>query len=132
MKQKRPHLRAFFFDFRNREKMSIHNRYQAFAAHLLGSCLVAALSAFLVFWVWYPAQFASMSGVTGIFLILLGVDVVVGPVITLIVFNRAKPELKRDLAIVLLLQIAALGYGLHTVFTARPAYLVFSADRFEV
>lgn len=108
------------------------NRYQAFGVHLLGSGVVALLSAALVFLLWYPSPLPAATGVTGIFLVLLAVDVVIGPVITLIVFNPAKKELKRDLLIVLVLQVAALLYGLHAVFAARPVYAVFNADRFDL
>ena len=108
------------------------NRYQAFGGHLLGSISVALSAAALVFLVWYPGPLAQASGVVSIFLILLGVDVVVGPCITLIVFDQAKKELKRDLAVVLALQMGALLYGMHAVFVARPVYSVFSVDRFEV
>lgn len=108
------------------------NRYQAFSAHLLSSALVALLSAALVFVVWYPAPMSTATGVTEIFLLLLAVDVVVGPVITLIVFNPAKKELKRDLLIVLFLQVSALLYGMHAVFVARPVYAVYNIDRFDL
>ena len=90
------------------------------------------MSAALVFLLWYPGALASATGVTEIFLIILAVDVAVGPLITLIVFNLKKPELRRDLMIVLILQLAALFYGLHAVFAARPVYLVFAADRFDL
>lgn len=108
------------------------NRFQASAAHLLVSGTVALLSAALVFLLWYPGWLSYASGVASIFLIVLGVDVVLGPLITLIVFNPKKKELKRDLLIVVLVQLAALLYGLHTVFVARPVYMVFTVDRFEV
>lgn len=112
--------------------MLVKNRYQAFAAHLLGSAGVALVSAVLVFAVWYAWPLANAAGVNEIFLLLLAVDVVVGPVITLIVFNLKKKELKRDLFIVLLLQLSALAYGMHTVFIARPVYMVFVVDRFDL
>lgn len=108
------------------------NRYQAFGAHFSVSTIVALISAALVFLVWYPAPLPAATGVTGIFLILLGVDVVLGPCITLIVFNPEKKELKRDLTIVLLLQVAALLYGLNAVFVARPVYVVYNAGRFDL
>lgn len=110
----------------------IANRLKAFSVHLLGSCVVACLSAALVYLVWYPRTLADASGVTSIFLLLLAVDVVVGPCITFVVFNTAKKELRRDLAIVLLLQLAALAYGLHAVYVARPAYLIYNAGRFDL
>jgi hypothetical protein len=60
------------------------------------------------------------------------VDIALGPLVTLIVFNKKKPELKRDLAIVGLIQLAALLYGLHAVYLARPAFVVFALDRFDL
>lgn len=108
------------------------NRFHAFGIHLFGSVCVALASAALVYQLWYPAPLAEATGVTQIFLLLLTVDVVIGPVITLLVFNTAKKELKRDLFIVLLLQLCALFYGLQTVFIARPVYMVFNAGQFDL
>lgn len=108
------------------------NRFQAFAVHLSGSLGIAFCATALVFLVWYPGSFSGATGVTAIFLMMLGIDVVLGPCITLVVFNPAKKELKRDLLIVLIVQLAALFYGLHTVFIARPVYAVFNADRFDL
>jgi len=112
--------------------MMTFSRYQAFGTHLFGSMLIALGSAALVFMVWYPTPFDETAGVSHIFLTLLTVDVVLGPVITLIIFNPSKKELKYDLAIVLLIQIAALFYGLNSVFQARPVYVVYSVDRFDL
>lgn len=108
------------------------NRFQAFSGHLLASVCIGLISAALVFLLWYPGLLAPASGVRHIFLTLLLVDVMLGPVITLIVFNPEKKELKRDLAVVALIQFAALLYGMHAVFTARPVYLVFNVDRFDL
>ena len=113
-------------------KINQINRFQAFGGHLLGSTVVGLFSSALVFFVWYPWPLPVATGVTAIFLILLAVDIVIGPCITLIVFNPAKKELKRDLLIVLLLQVGALLYGMHTVFVARPVYYVFNMDRFDL
>jgi len=82
--------------------------------------------------IWYPDPFFDAIGAGGLVLILTGVDVVMGPLITLIVFNRKKPELKRDLTIVVLLQLLALAYGIHVVFAARPVYAVYNVDRFDM
>jgi hypothetical protein len=82
--------------------------------------------------VWYPDPYFEAIDAGRLILILVAVDVVMGPLITLIVFNLKKPELKRDLTIVVLLQLAALVYGMHAVFIARPVYAVFNVDRFDV
>ncbi|MGZ5237025.1 MAG: TfpX/TfpZ family type IV pilin accessory protein, partial [Caldimonas sp.] len=62
------------------------------------------------------------------------VDVVIGPVLTFAIFNLAKGwrHLRRDLAVIGVLQIAALAYGLHTVYIARPVAMVFEVDRFRL
>jgi hypothetical protein len=110
------------------------DRLRASAIHLGISLGLAILAAVLVFALWYPYPYREISGGRALFLILVSVDVVIGPLITLAVFNRAKPmkELRRDLAVVGLIQLAALAYGLWTMFLARPVHLVFEYDRFRV
>lgn len=113
------------------ELKSFTRRY-AFFLHLLVSLSFGMLSACLVFFLWYPGLLAYASNVTRIFLILLSVDVVLGPVITLIIFNPKKKKLKLDLVIIAFIQLMALLYGLHTLFITRPVYIAFNADRFDV
>lgn len=110
------------------------DRLLASGVHLGISLLIAALAALLVFLLWYPYPYRDISGGRELFLIVIAVDVVLGPLITLVVFNRRKPrrELVRDLGIVGLIQLAALAYGLWTVCVARPVHLVFEVDRFRV
>lgn len=101
--------------------------------HLSLSIAVAALTAVLVFGVWYPYPYREISGGRELFLLVVTVDVILGPLITLIIFSRCKPgaELLRDLAVIAMIQLAALGYGTWTVFVARPVHLVLEIDRFR-
>jgi len=110
------------------------DRLRASGIHLGISLSIAALAGLLVFALWYPYPYREISGGRELFLLVVVVDVMLGPLITLAVFNRAKPkaELRRDLALVGLIQLAALGYGLWTVFLARPVHMVFEYDRFRV
>ena len=110
------------------------DRLRASGIHLGISLLIATLAAWLVFALWYPYPYREISGGRELFFIVVAVDVVLGPLITLAVFNRSKPrsELVRDLGIVGLIQLAALIYGLWTVSVARPVHLVFELDRFRV
>ena len=104
----------------------------AFSMHLMASAVIASISAALVFFLWYPKLLAYASGVQSIFLILLLVDVALGPLITLIIFDTKKIGLKRDLIVVAAIQISALLFGIYTVFVARPVYLVFNDQRFDL
>jgi hypothetical protein len=108
-------------------------RLKAAAVHLCISLLIAGCAAWLVFGVWYPYPYREISGGRELFLLIVAVDVALGPLITFVVFNRTKPrkELVRDLALVGLIQLAGLGYGLWTVHEARPVHLVFEIDRFR-
>ena len=109
-------------------------RLRAGLVHLGASAAVAALAAALVFVIWYPTPYREISGGRELFLIVVAVDVVLGPLITFAVFNPRKPraELVRDLSVVVLLQLAGLAYGLHTVAQARPAVVALEGSRLRV
>ena len=110
------------------------HRVKASAVHLCISLGIALIAALLVFIVWYPYPYRDISGGRELFFIVVTVDVIMGPLITLAIFNPSKgfQVLRRDLLVVALLQIAALTYGLWTVGVARPVHLVFEYDRFRV
>jgi len=115
-------------------RIDLRSRALAALVHASGSLLVALLAAALVFLLWYPWPYSELAGGTGLFVLVSGVDVVLGPLATFAVFDRAKgwPVLRRDLAVILVLQMAALGYGLHVVFEARPVALALEAHRLRV
>jgi hypothetical protein len=112
----------------------IYSAIRVSLAHLLLSLLVAAIAGALVFLVWYPAPYESLSGGRELFWLVMVVDVICGPLLTAVLFNPAKPrrELWRDLTMVAIIQLGALGYGLQTVWEARPLFLVLEVDRFKV
>lgn len=67
-------------------------------------------------------------------MLLVGVDVVLGPCLTFVVFNIKKPrsELIKDIGLISLIQFSALIYGVLSVYQSRPVYLVHEVDRFVV
>jgi hypothetical protein len=107
-------------------------RWRASGAHLLISAGIAAAVLALMLMVWYPPPLFQAAGGNDLALILIGVDVVIGPLLTLIVFKPGKWGLKFDLVAIAVFQLAALLYGAHIIFLARPAFIVFVKDRFEV
>lgn len=107
-------------------------RLKFFLSHLSISFLIALLVVGLVFFVWYPSPLASAVGVTQIFLMMLAIDVIVGPILGWLVYKEGKKTLKFDLSVIILIQIAALCYGVFSIEQGRPAWLVFHADRFEL
>lgn len=109
-------------------------RLRASLVHLGCSAAIASIAMVVVFHVWHPADIASLQGVGRLITVLIAIDVVLGPIMTLILFSTGKARhlLEMDLAIVASLQLAALVYGLVTVFNARPVYVVFNVDRFTI
>jgi hypothetical protein len=114
------------FDWRSRARPAL--------IHLAASLAVAIAVAAVVFALWYPGVYRTLSGGTELFLLVVGVDWALGPLITFVIFDRSKPvkELRRDVAVVVALQLAALGYGLHMVSVSRPVVLALEEDRFRV
>jgi hypothetical protein len=107
-------------------------RLKACAVHFLISAIIAAVGTFpFVFWL-YPHPFLEAAG--GLYLIglICLVDLIMGPLLTFVIFNKAKKSLRMDLAIIGLLQLAALGYGIYALSTSRPVFLTYVVDRFEV
>jgi hypothetical protein len=107
-------------------------RWRASGLHLLISIAIAGAVLALMLSLWFPGPLFDAAGGNDLLLILVGVDVVVGPLITLVIFRAGKRGLKFDLAVIGALQIAALAYGVHAVELARPAFIVFVRDQFQV
>jgi hypothetical protein len=106
------------------------SRWKAAAIHLSISLVIALLVGALLFGVWYPPPFFHAAGADKLVLLLVGVDVVLGPLLTLIVFKSGKPSLKFDLACIVIVQALALAYGVSVVTRSRPVFLVAAVDRF--
>lgn len=108
------------------------NRWKAAAIHLGISALIAAIVVTVMLALWYPQPYFDAMGGAGLLKLLVGVDVAIGPLLTLIIFDRRKKSLRFDLSVIAFLQIVALIYGVYIMFEARPVYTVFVKDRFEV
>lgn len=110
----------------------MQKRIRASLVHLLISLfLVSSVLAFVLL-VCYPEPYFKAMGVGKLLIVLAGVDVCLGPLITLIIFNPAKRWLKFELAFVGIMQLSALTYGAVTVFVGRPAYVVFDENGFTL
>ena len=107
-----------------------HSRWTAFAIHLGISALVFLVLAAVIIFVWYPGfLFQTDGGWQGIRLIA-GIDLVLGPLLTLIVYNKGKKSLPIDLSIIALVQVSALCVGTYLVYQERPLAIIFADNRF--
>ena len=107
-------------------------RLKFFLGHLVISFFIALIVVGVVFFIWYPSPLAKAIGVTHIFLMMLAIDVIIGPLLGLLVYKEGKKSLKMDLSIIILIQIIALGYGVYSIAQGRPVWLAYNVDRFEL
>ena len=108
------------------------SRFKAASLHFALSVLVGAALLGAMLLLWYPAPFFEASGGNHLALLIIGIDVVLGPLMTLIVFDIRKKSLKFDMAAVLFIQAAALIYGTNIMFQARPAFVVYAVGVFRI
>lgn len=105
-------------------------RIKAFLIHLGISGLIFLGLLYLIVFIWYPQPyFAADGGWQGIRLVT-GIDMVLGPLLTLIVFKSGKPGLKFDLSVIALVQLSALLWGVWTVYDQRTAMVTYAGDMF--
>jgi hypothetical protein len=107
-------------------------RYKASAIHFAGSACVLLLIFILVRWIWYPGPLFFAAGGADLTTIIAAVDVILGPLIMLIIFNPKKSSLKFDIACVLACQIGFMLYGTWSIFSARPVYVAFAKNSFHL
>lgn len=67
-----------------------------------------------------------------IFILLIGIDIILGPALTLVIFKSGKKSLKFDLLIIAILQLSAMAYGVATLLEGRPVYVAALGDKFQV
>lgn len=106
--------------------MMLSRRLKASLIHLGASAVVAALAVALVLGVWYPMPYWYLAGGQDLLVLMLSVDLVLGPVLTSVAASPGKTtrHLAMDVAVIAALQLAGLAYGLYTVWQVRPVAMV--------
>ncbi len=105
-------------------------RLKAFGLHLLASALVLSITLGTLYYGWYYWPGWYLSDVARVVVVMTGVDVVIGPTLTLIIANANKPRrtLRRDLSMIVAAQLVALIYGTAQLWEGRPLYYAFSEN----
>jgi len=103
-------------------KNKLQARLKAFFTHLILSAFVIGLFLLVVYFIWYPGPYYIIHSTFDVVKILVGVDLVLGPLLTLLLFDigKSSKELTLDISLVVLVQISALLWGMHVTYTMRP------------
>lgn len=107
-------------------------RWRAATTHLALSIVVIGGIALAAFLLWYPMGLYRVAGLDRILLVMLGIDLTAGPLLTLILYRKGKWGLKFDLTVVAIAQLLFLLYGLHTLWQSRPVFLVGTPETFTL
>lgn len=110
------------------ESFNFYVRLKAVLTHLVFSGI---LFAFVMYWIlakWYPMPHFQISGGWQGTKIMVIVDLVIGPLLTFLLFNPSKPrkELIFDVSIIVVIQLGLLIYGIDKVYSQRPVVQVIS------
>jgi len=105
-------------------------RLQAFGLHLLASATVLTLVLGSLYAGWYRSPGWYLSDALNVVVMLAGVDLALGPLLTAVVAQPGKPRrtLRRDIAIIVAVQLCALAYGTFSLWQGRPLYYAFSEN----
>jgi hypothetical protein len=113
-----------------KKPLTEYSRYQAFAFHMAISLVIFFILLVCITQYWYPGILFDTGNGWKAIGIIIGIDLILGPLLTLIVFNHNKSSLKFDLWVIALVQTAALVYGTWTVHQTRPIALAFINSSF--
>ncbi|HFD11377.1 MAG TPA: hypothetical protein ENJ32_02740 [Crenotrichaceae bacterium] len=108
------------------------SRWKASATHLVICVIIAVAVLLLMLFAWFPPPYFSAQGGKDLLMLIVSVDIVIGPLITLVIYKHGKKGLRFDLTVIALLQLCALAYGILAISKARPVYMVYAVDRFEI
>ena len=106
-------------------------RKQAFLTHLAVSVGIFVIISYLIIFHWFPEFYFYLDGGIRAITTIFFVDIVLGPGLTLLVFKPGKKELKFDMAVILLLQVSALFWGVSSVYTERSGATIFYYGKFS-
>jgi len=110
------------------------SRLKAFGLHFSGSASVLLLVLGTLYLGWYRWPGWYLTGVLNVLPIMVGVDVVLGPLLTFVIASPGKPAraLARDVACIVVVQLIALSYGAATLWHGRPLYYAYSEKELSV
>lgn len=113
-------------------KSLIKTKLKASGIHLSMSLVIFFILAYQIYYVWYPQPYFSVDGGWQGIRIIAAVDLVLGPLITFLIFDWSKTRraILFDLVTIAVIQIGALAYGIAVTYNQRPVAIILSDEFF--
>ena len=114
----------------NISKPLLATKLKATAIHLAMSLVIFSYLVYQIVYVWYPQPYFSVDGGWQGLRLIAAVDLVLGPLITFMIFNLNKSmrAIIFDLLIIMIIQFGALAYGVLLTYHQRPVAIVLIDD----
>lgn len=107
-------------------------RIKATLLHFALSIILVTLTISAIVYFWYPLKYIGITHFKNIAVLIISIDLVLGPLLTFVVFNPNKKSLRYDLAIIVAIQLSALGYGAYALYETHPLYVTYSQGGFKL
>ncbi len=107
-------------------------RHRAALIHFILSIMIAGTALTLMLLFVFPAKYFLAGGGSKLLIIMVSVDIIIGPLLTWIVYRQGKKSLTFDLSVIVMLQLAALVYGITVMINSRPVFMALVTDRFSL
>ncbi len=108
------------------------SKIKAASIHFLLSLVVITFIICLMIYFWFPSSIIEVSNFKEIVLLIISIDLVLGPILTFVVYKENKKGLKLDLTVIAGLQLSALVFGVYNLYQVHPLYITFNVDRFTL
>lgn len=108
-------------------------KLKATGVHLSMSLVVFVYLVYQIYFNWYPQPYFEVDGGWQGIRLVAAVDLVLGPFITFLIFDLSKSRraIVFDLITIVIIQFAALAYGVYLTYAERPVAIVM-IDEFVV
>lgn len=113
-------------------KTLILDKLKASIIHLLLSILFVGLVIGSILFFFFPLLFINVTDFKEVATIIISVDLILGPLLTFVIFQRKKKTLKFDLSVIAAIQLSALIYGGYALYQVHPVFVTFNIDRFTL
>ncbi len=98
---------------------------KAFLIHVAVSAAVFATVIFVVLALWFPEPYFRIDGGLAMIALAAGVDLVVGPLITFLVYRPNRRDNLINFVVIAFMQAAALTWGVHILYSQRPLFAAY-------
>lgn len=107
-------------------------RIRALTLNLALSAIMLGIVLAVVLLAWYPDPYFRIQNTIRLVMVLAVVQLVLGPLLTFILYKPGKKGLWFDIVVITLLQFAALAFGANVLHDGKPRFMVYAVDRFNV